>query len=179
MISILLTSNMNKPLSALLEKVMPTPAKPASGLALIDEYKMVTEVFQSYHEREKSMQFVISHSSRTVREHYLHALLRGQSLEDSVSSDMIKEIGEEVAGPFFGVLVFKINELEPAGERVEGNSSLCCASHLGISPKSCWSISAPAMFLLWEETKLPPSFNTRKISCRRNWCLPCVMFRAS
>ncbi|MEK3795297.1 helix-turn-helix domain-containing protein [Paenibacillus sp. FSL R7-0204] len=129
--SILLTSNMNKPLSALLEKVMPAPAKPATGLALIDEYKMVTEVFQSYHEREKSMQFVISHSSRTVREHYLHALLRGHSLEDSVSSEMIKEIGEEVAGPFFGVLVFKINELEPAGERVEGKQQSLLRFALG------------------------------------------------
>ncbi|WP_405108649.1 helix-turn-helix domain-containing protein [Paenibacillus sp. FSL K6-1217] len=131
LLSVLLTSSMNRPLSALLEKVMPAPATPASGLALIDEYKMVNEVFQSYHEREKSMQFVISHSSRTVREHYLHALLRGHSLEDSASSEIIKEIGEEVAGPFFGVLVFKINELEPAGERVEGKQQSLLRFALG------------------------------------------------
>lgn len=130
-LSVLLTSNMNRPLSALLEKVMPTPAHPASGLAPIDEYKLMTEVFQSYHEREKSMQFVITHSSRTVREHYLHALLRGHSLEHSVSNEIIKDIGEEVAGPYFGVLVFKINELEPLGERMEGKQQSLLRFALG------------------------------------------------
>ncbi|KHL94517.1 hypothetical protein QW71_17715 [Paenibacillus sp. IHB B 3415] len=131
LLSVLLTSNMNRPLSALLEKVMPNPAHPASGLAPIDEYKLMTEVFHSYHEREKSMQFVITHSSRTVREHYLHALLRGHSLEHSVSNEIIKDIGEEVAGPYFGVLVFKINELEPLGERMEGKQQSLLRFALG------------------------------------------------
>ncbi|MEK3701678.1 helix-turn-helix domain-containing protein [Paenibacillus sp. FSL R10-2199] len=131
LLSVLLTSNMNRPLSALLEKVMPNPANPASGLAPIDEYKLMTEVFQSYHEREKSMQFVITHSSRTVREHYLHALLRGHSLEYSVSNEIIKDIGEEVAGPYFGVLVFKINELEPLGEGIEGKQQSLLRFALG------------------------------------------------
>lgn len=131
LISIFLTTNMNRPLSALLDKVMPNPASRPSGLALIDEYKMMTEVFQSYHEREQSMQFVITRSSRTVREHYLHALLRGHSLEHSVSSEIIQEIGGEVAGPYFGVLVFKINELEPLGERMEGKQQSLLRFALG------------------------------------------------
>lgn len=131
LISIFLTSNMNRPLSALLEKVMPNTTQPASGMAPIDEYKMVTEVFHSFHEREKSMQFVITHSSRTVREHYLHALLCGHSLEHSVSNEILKDIGEEVAGPFFCVLVFKINELESMGERVEGKQQSLLRFALG------------------------------------------------
>lgn len=126
-----MTSNMNRPLSALLEKVMPNPAHPASGMAPIDEYKLMTEVFHSYHEREKSMQFVINHSSRTVREHYLHALLRGHSLEHYVSSEILKDIGEEVAGPYFGVLVFRINELETLEERMEGKQQSLLRFALG------------------------------------------------
>lgn len=119
-LSIFLTTNMNKPLSKLFEQVLPDTQAPPFGAAPIDEYKMMTEVFHELEERGKSMQFEINRSSRTVREHYLYCLLRGHPLEYSVPKEMLQHIDEQVAGPYYGVLVFKIHELEPARERMEG-----------------------------------------------------------
>ncbi|CQR55751.1 helix-turn-helix domain-containing protein [Paenibacillus riograndensis] len=119
LVSIFLTKNIYSPLSTLFEKIMPGTNVPASGSPFIDEYKIMAEVFHSLEERDKSMQFVISSSSRTIRELYLHSLLQGHPLEYSVPSELIRDIDEEVSGPYFCVLVFKINELEQTKGRIE------------------------------------------------------------
>ncbi|MGG4340891.1 helix-turn-helix domain-containing protein [Paenibacillus lautus] len=119
LISIFLTKSIYRPLSTLFEKIMPDTDSPVSGSPFIDEYKMMAEVFHSLEEREKSMQFVINRSSRTIREHYLHSLLRGHPLEYSVPSELIRDIDKKVSGPYFCVLVFKINELELTRGRME------------------------------------------------------------
>lgn len=119
LISIFLTKNIYSPLSTLFEKIMPGMNVPASGSPFIDEYKIMAEVFHSLEERDKSMQFVISSSSRTIRELYLHSLLQGHPLEYSVPSELIRDIDAAVSGPYFCVLVFKINELELAKGRMD------------------------------------------------------------
>lgn len=119
LISIFLTKSIYRPLSTLFERIMPDTDSPVSDLPFIDEYKMMTEVFHSLEEREKSMQFVINHSSRTIREHYLLSLLWGHPLEHSVPSELIRDIDKKVSGPYFCVLVFKINALEPTRGRME------------------------------------------------------------
>ncbi|GIP55487.1 helix-turn-helix domain-containing protein [Paenibacillus vini] len=115
--SIFLTKNIYKPLSTLFEKIMPDSPAPASPF--IDEYQIMAEVFTSLEEREKSMQFVINRSSRTIREHYMHSLLRGHQLDNSVPGELIRDIEGKISGPYFCVMVFKIDEMEPARERTE------------------------------------------------------------
>lgn len=168
LLSILLTSNMNRPLTALLEKVMPNPVKPASGLALIDEYKMMNEVFQSYHEREKSMQFVINHSSRTVQSIIFMPCCVVILWRIRSQAKLLRRSARRLRGRSLACWCSRLMSLSLQERGWKGNSRPCYASRLGISPKSCWNISAPVMFSLWEETKRPPSFNTRKISSRRS-----------
>ncbi|GGF70401.1 hypothetical protein GCM10010912_14460 [Paenibacillus albidus] len=130
LISIFLTKSIYRPLSTLFEKIMPDTDSPVSGSPFIDEYKMMAEIFHSLEERDKSMQFVINRSYRTIREHYLHSLLRGHPLECSVPGELIRDIDEKVSGPYFCVLVFKINELEPGKGRMEAEQQpllLCFA----------------------------------------------------
>ncbi|MBU5670702.1 helix-turn-helix domain-containing protein [Paenibacillus brevis] len=112
LISIFLTKNIYKPLSTLFEKIMPDTDSPIPTSPFIDEYKMMAEVFHSLEERERSMQFVINRSSLTLREHYLHSLLRSHPLDNSVPGELIQHIAEKVSGPYFCVLVFKIDQLK-------------------------------------------------------------------
>ncbi|KWX87415.1 hypothetical protein AMQ83_13255, partial [Paenibacillus riograndensis] len=90
LVSIFLTKNIYSPLSTLFHKIMPGTNVPASGSPFIYEYKLMTEVFHSFEELDKSMPFVISRAFRTIRElclvypsaasaerHLLHLCTRG------------------------------------------------------------------------------------------------------
>lgn len=118
LVSIFLSKNIYRPLSALFEKIIHNSASAKSSF--IDEYQVMAEMFASLEEREKSMQFVIDRSSRTIRDHYLHSLLRGNSLDTSVPEELIRDIDEELSGSYFCVIVFKIDDWEPARGGTEG-----------------------------------------------------------
>lgn len=118
LVSIFLSKSIYKPLSTLLDKIMKRSAAPNSPF--IDEYQVMADMFHSLEEKEKSMQFVINRSSRTIREHYLHALLRSHSLGASIPGELVQDIDEELAGYYFCVIVFKFDELESARGGSEG-----------------------------------------------------------
>ncbi|WP_108992341.1 AraC family transcriptional regulator [Paenibacillus agaridevorans] len=123
LVSIFLSKSIYRPLSALFEKIMQKTSAPQSSF--IDEYQVMADMFASQEEREKSMQFVINRSSRTIRDHYLHSLLRSQSPDTSVPEELIRDIDEELAGSYFCVIVFKFDDLEPArGGAESGQKSL-------------------------------------------------------
>lgn len=153
LVSIFLTRSIYRPLSTLFEKIMPDTGSPSSGSLFIDEYKMMAEVFHSLEEREKTMQFVLNRSSRTIREHYLHSLLRGHPLEYSVPSELIRDIDENVAGPYFCVLVFKVNELEPAREGMEAAQQPLLRFALGNIAKEMLEPIGACDYLITEENE--------------------------
>lgn len=153
LISIFLTKNIYKPLSTLFEKIMPDTDSPAPGSPFIDEYKMMAEVFNSLEEREKSMQFVINRSSRTIREHYLHSLLRGHPLDNSVPEELIRDIDEKVSGPYFCAIVFKLDELEPARNRAEVDQQPLLRFALGNIAKEMLEHIAPCDYLITGENE--------------------------
>lgn len=118
LVSIFLSKSIYRPFSALFEKIIqqPVPLK----TSFIDEYQVIAEMFYSLMEKEKSMQFVIDRSSRTVQEHYLHSLLRSHSFHSPVPEELIRDIEEELAGAYFCVVVFKIDDSELARGGAEG-----------------------------------------------------------
>ncbi|AIQ43230.1 helix-turn-helix domain-containing protein [Paenibacillus sp. FSL R5-0912] len=117
LISVFLTKNMYKPMSSLFEIIKPKSLNlPKSPL--IDEYQVLAEVFTMLEEKEKSMQFVISRSSKTIQEHYLQALLKGHTRDIAVPEEIVQSIEEKMSGPYFSVIVFKIDEIEAVKKRV-------------------------------------------------------------
>ncbi|MDO3408642.1 helix-turn-helix domain-containing protein [Saccharibacillus sp. CPCC 101409] len=155
--SILLSRSIYRPLSTLLEKLMPAADgnPPDAGSAFVDEYKMMTEVFQSLEEKEKTMQFVINRSSRTIREHYLHSLLRGQSLAPSLPGELIRDIEEKAAGPYFGVLVFRVDkpQAENAQGRFEAKQQPLLRFAIGNIAKEMLEPVGPCDYLIMEENE--------------------------
>ncbi|WP_240418299.1 helix-turn-helix domain-containing protein [Paenibacillus periandrae] len=129
LVSIYLSKNIYRPLSTLFEKIIQNSATLKSPF--IDEYKVMAEMFTTLEEREKSMQFVINRSSRTIREHYLHSLIRSNSLDTSVPGELIRDIDKELSGPYFCVIVFKIHDLEPAKGGTEGGQKSLLRFALG------------------------------------------------
>jgi two-component system response regulator YesN len=129
LVSIFLSKSIYRPLSTLFEKIIQNSA--ALKSPFIDEYQVMAEMFTSLEEREKSMQFVINRSSRTIREHYLHSLLRSNSLDPSVPGELIRDIDKELTGSYFCVIVFKINDLEPARGGTEGGQKSLLRFALG------------------------------------------------
>lgn len=111
LVSIFLSKSIYRPLSALFEKIIKNSA--SLKTSYIDEYQVIAEMFNSLLEKEKSMQFMIDRSSRTIQEHYLHSLLRSNSLDTSVPEELIQDIEEELSGSYFCVIVFKIDDMEP------------------------------------------------------------------
>jgi two-component system response regulator YesN len=118
LVSIFLSKSIYRPLSTLFEKIIRNTA--ALKSPFIDEYQVMAEMFTSLEENEKSMRFVINRSSRTIREHYLHSLLRGHSLDTFIPGELIRDIDEELSGSYFCVIVFKIDDLEPTRGGEEG-----------------------------------------------------------
>ncbi|WP_168123676.1 helix-turn-helix domain-containing protein [Paenibacillus sp. HB172176] len=129
LVSIFLSKSLYRPLSTLFEKIIQNSAAVKSSF--IDEYQVMADMFASLEEREKSMQFVINRSSRTIREHYLHSLLRSHSLNTSVPGELIQDIDAELSGPYFCVIVFKINDLEPTRGGTEGGQKSLLRFALG------------------------------------------------
>lgn len=111
LISIFLTKNMYKPMSSLFDTIKPKSLSSPNSL-LIDEYQVLAEVFTTLEEKGESMQFVISRSSKTIREHYLQALLKGNTRDIAVPEEIIQDIDRKMTGPYFCVIVFKIDEFE-------------------------------------------------------------------
>lgn len=110
LVSIFLSKNIYRPFSTLFEKIMQR-SEPLKT-SFIDEYQVMAETFTSLEEREKSMQFVINRSSRTIREHYLHSLLRSQTHDTTVPGELIGDMEEELSGSYFCVIVLKIDDPE-------------------------------------------------------------------
>lgn len=117
LISIFLTKNMYKPMSSLFDTIKPKSLSSPNSL-LIDEYQVLAEVFTTLEEKGESMQFVISRSSKTIREHYLQALLKGNTRDIAVPEEIIQDIDRKMTGPYFCVIVFKIDEFEAVKKRV-------------------------------------------------------------
>lgn len=117
LLSIFLSKNIYKPLSSLFDRIKPKSSSTRTS-PLIDEYQVLAEVFSTLEEKEKSMQFVIKRSSRTIREHYLHSLLKGYPQSSTVPEELIKDMEEQIPGPYFCVMVFKIDDLESVKKRV-------------------------------------------------------------
>lgn len=123
LVSIFLSKSIYKPLSTLFEKIIRNST--AQQPSFVDEYQVMSEMFASLEEREKSMQFVINRSSRTIREHYLHSLLRSHSPDTSVPEELVRDIEEELAGSYFCVIVFKIDDpMLKRGEQEGGQKPL-------------------------------------------------------
>ncbi|MFS0724886.1 helix-turn-helix domain-containing protein [Paenibacillus sp. 1P07SE] len=123
--SIFLSKSIYRPFSALFEKIMQRSEPLKTPTSFIDEYQVMAETFTSLEEREKSMQFVINRSSRTIREHYLHSLLRSQTHDNTVPGELIADIEEELSGSYFCVIVFKIDDpVTAAGSAEVGHKQL-------------------------------------------------------
>ena len=118
LVSIFLSKSIYRPFSKLFEKIIRNSAP--LQLPFVDEYQVMAETFTSLEEREKSMQFVINRSSRTIREHYLHSLLRSNSPDTSIPAELVRDIEEELSESYFCVIVFKIDDLETARGGPEG-----------------------------------------------------------
>ncbi len=122
LLSILLTRNMYKPMSSLFDLVKPRSAPSSSPV--IDEYQVLTEMFLSLEENERSMQFVINRSARTVREHYLQALLKGSTRNMDAPEEIIAMIDKQLTGPYFYTVVFKMDDMSGMAERSGPEQSL-------------------------------------------------------
>ncbi|WP_128657843.1 helix-turn-helix domain-containing protein [Paenibacillus sp. 598K] len=122
--SVYLSKSIYRPFSALFEKIMQR-SEPLKT-SFVDEYQVMADTFSSLEERERSMQFVINRSSRTVREHYLHSLLRSHTQDATVPEELIAGLEEELAGSYFCVVVFKLddNPEPPAGGAEIGHKPL-------------------------------------------------------
>ncbi|THF77113.1 helix-turn-helix domain-containing protein [Cohnella fermenti] len=115
--SIFLSQNLYKPLLSLFEKLK-LRSVPDSTTPIIDEYKILTEVFTTLEEKERSMQHVLHRSTQTVREHYLQALIKGSVGDVSIPEDIIRDIDGQLPGPYFSVIVFKIDQIRRVKSRV-------------------------------------------------------------
>ncbi|MDF2921672.1 MAG: hypothetical protein K0R57_586 [Paenibacillaceae bacterium] len=122
LLSILLTRSMYKPMSSLYDLVKPRSAPSSSPV--IDEYKVLTEMFLSLEENQRSMQFVINRSARTVREHYLQALLKGSTRNMDAPEEIIAMIDRQLTGPYFYTVVFKIDDMKAMAGRSSTEQSL-------------------------------------------------------
>ncbi|WP_212973840.1 helix-turn-helix domain-containing protein [Bacillus sp. J14TS2] len=115
--SVFLTQNMYKPLSSLFEKIkLSSPSSLKSSV--IDEYQILSEVFTTLEENEKTMKFVINRSSRTIRKHYLQTILKGYTQDIAAPEEMIRDIDKQISGPYFCVMLFKLDDLEKVKEWV-------------------------------------------------------------
>ncbi|WP_163878455.1 MULTISPECIES: helix-turn-helix domain-containing protein [Paenibacillus] len=130
LLAIFLTKNIYKPLSSLFDQIKPKSSSTRTS-PVIDEYQVLAEVFSALEEREKSMQFVINRSSRTVREHYLQSLLKGHPQSNALPEVLIRDMDEQISGPYFCVMVFIIDDLESVQKRVGAEQQSLLSFALG------------------------------------------------
>ncbi|CAM4381818.1 helix-turn-helix domain-containing protein [Paenibacillus typhae] len=152
LISVFLTKNIYKPMSSLFDTI--NPALSTAGSPLIDEYKVLTEVFTTLEEKEKSMQFVIRRSSQTIREHYLLALLKGNIRDIAAPEESIRQIDEDMPGPYFCAIVLKIDEIEAVKERVQADQQSLLRFALGNIAKETLEPFGACDVLVTEENEV-------------------------
>lgn len=117
LVSLSLSQKLYKPLLSLFEKLR-LKSPPLSSSPVIDEYQIIAEVFTTLEEKERSMQYALHRSTRTVREHYLQALIKGNAGDLSVPEDIVREIDEQLLGPYFCLIVFRIDAMKEIKNRV-------------------------------------------------------------
>ncbi|MNO34987.1 HTH-type transcriptional regulator YesS [compost metagenome] len=117
LISIFLTKNMYKPMSSLIDTIKQKSMSPSKS-QVIDEYKLLTEVFTTLEEKERSMQFELYQSSQTIQDHYLLALLKGNSSDIRIPEEVISKIDEKISGPYYCTIIFSIDKIEEVKAKV-------------------------------------------------------------
>ncbi|WP_413371894.1 helix-turn-helix domain-containing protein [Paenibacillus taichungensis] len=153
LISIFLTKNMYKPMSSLFDTIkQKSPPMPNSHS--IDEYKILNEVFTTLEEKERSMKFVLHRSSQTVREHYLQALLKGNIFNIAIPREIVNDIDEQLPGPYFCTMVFKIDEIEAVKERVSIDQQSLLRFALGNIAKEILEVFGACDLLITDENEV-------------------------
>ncbi len=130
LISIYVTKNIYKPMSSLFDQVK-HEKQDAPFTRQVDEYQVLSDAFTSMVENEKSMQFVIHRSSNTIKEHYLQALIKGNANDIDVPEDMLQIINEQLQGPYFYIIVFKMDDIQGIKERTSASQQQLLRFALG------------------------------------------------
>ncbi|MGY5343584.1 helix-turn-helix domain-containing protein [Paenibacillus glucanolyticus] len=153
LISIFLTKNMYKPLSSLFDSIK-LKSQPLPASHSIDEYKILNEVFTTLEEKERAMKFVLHRSSQTIREHYLQALLKGNALDIAIPEEIVDDMDEQLPGPYFCVMVFKIDEIEEVKARISTDQQPLLRFALGNIAKEILEVFGTCDLLITDENEV-------------------------
>jgi len=116
-ISLYLTGNIYNPMKSLIEKAGRLSGNTPMASRKMDEYKFLLESFSKSEENEKSMKSSIHKSSQVVKENYLCNLIRGNLKMATVPDELAAFIESGFSGPYFCVIVFKIDRFTNFKER--------------------------------------------------------------
>ncbi|CAG7623243.1 HTH-type transcriptional regulator YesS [Paenibacillus solanacearum] len=115
-ISLYLTRTIHNPIKSLIGGVAQVNES-AGTYSKLDEYQILADAFSQYKENEESMKFNLHKSSRAIKETYLLHLFKGSMAETFAPEEWIQRIEDELAGPFYAVVVFKIDNFAKFKER--------------------------------------------------------------
>jgi two-component system response regulator YesN len=108
-ISLLVTGNIYNPIKVLVDKVSEHGAFDKAPLLRLDEYKLLTEAFTSNMESAKILETSLFRSSQMLKSSYIFNLLKGNTEEAAFSSDAELAWLNRLKGPYYKVLLFKID----------------------------------------------------------------------
>jgi two-component system response regulator YesN len=111
-ISLLVTGNMYNPIKALVDKVTERGESAKAPLLRLDEYKLLSDAFTHTLETARTMESTLNRSSQMLKNSYMFHLLKGnadKSVFSPLSADIEQEWRNRLKGPYFAVLLFKID----------------------------------------------------------------------
>lgn len=119
-ISLLVTGNIYNPMKALIDKVTERGGSSKPPLLRMDEYKLLSDVFTHTMESAKSIASTLSRSTQMLKSSYMFHLLKGHADKSAfvrMPPEIEQEWKERLKGPYFAVLLFKIDGIRSFKEK--------------------------------------------------------------
>lgn len=111
-ISLLFTGNIYNPIRTLVDKVSERKPTGQGPILKQDEYHLLFEAFTSSMESAKTLESNLYRSAQIAKSSYLHHLLKGITHSTFRSTEIEYEWGSRLTGPFFTVMLVKIDCLQ-------------------------------------------------------------------
>ncbi|OGX61614.1 MAG: hypothetical protein A2189_02545, partial [Paenibacillus sp. RIFOXYA1_FULL_44_5] len=110
-ISFFLSGNMYNPIRVLVDRVMERQKKEPGKEALLnkDEYALLSNVFISTIEFAENLESTLKRSKQALKSSLIISILKG--IDRATMTNIELEWGDQLKGPFFKVIIFKVDEL--------------------------------------------------------------------